>query len=336
MQKTLRKVLGPSLKLLFSVALIYWLVTSGRLEFQSLSKLLDPAYLIPGLICCAVAIGLATQRWRQFLLSQSLSVSYYHALQLTLIGNFFNFAMPGGVGGDLVKGYYITRSSPHAKLDAAVTVFLDRLIGLLAMSLLALFVMLFRWDLVQQQNEMKFIFYVVALVNAASFIVWAHIFSRRLNEVGWIEWILHLLPKKEALLKTYRTITNYRNSKKVFASTLGLSLAAQAFSVLFFVFAARGLGRTDLPTSAFFVVVPIAFMIQSLPLSPAGVGVGQAASFFLFNLIQPGSGPIGTATTTAFQIVQFGFGLIGAYFYLGISKKIKASTPTLSQTEISP
>jgi hypothetical protein len=333
MQKKLKSAFSQGLKILFSVGIIAWLITSGRLDFNSLSKLLNPIYLIPGVLCAGLSLAFGTERWRFFLKSQNLLISFADALKLNLIGSFFNFAVPGGVGGDLVKGYYITQSSPHAKLSAAITVLVDRLIGLLAMSLLASIMMIYRWDLVGAQKELKFIFYIVALINLGSFFVWAHIFSHRLNSLGYVEKILSVLPKGETLIRTYQTLTKYRHSKEVFFPTLFLSFASQLTAVLFFIFAGKGLGYTDVPLSTYFVAVPIAFMIQSIPLSPAGVGVGQAASFFLFNLLSPGAGPLGATTTTAYQIVQFMFGLCGAYFYLGISKKLKNSSPATPQTE---
>lgn len=333
MQKKAKSIATHLLKISFSVILIFWLVTSGRLNFKDLTVLLQPGYLIVGLLIIGLSMSIGNERWRLFLKSQNLLISFFHTFQLTLIGIFFNFAVPGGVGGDLVKGYYITRTSPHAKLDAALTVLMDRLIGLLAMSLLALILLIYRWDLVSTQRNLAIIFYAVLTVNLASFGIWAHIFSRRLNELGYIEKLLSYLPKHQALIRTYKSLTNYRHTKEVFLPALFLSVVAQLLSVLFFIFAARGLGYHDIPISTFFVVVPITFMVQSLPLSPAGVGIGQTATYYLFEMFSPGNGALGPVSITAFQIVQFIYGLIGAFFYLGISKKIKNSSPTIQPTE---
>lgn len=330
MQKTLKNTVSQLLKLAFSLGLIYWLIRSDRLDFNALSRLLQPIFLIPCLLCVGLSLAIGVERWRHFLKSQKLNIPFLQAFQLSLIGVFFNFSMPGGVGGDLIKGYYITRSSPHAKTAAAVTVLLDRLIGLLAMSFIALGVMLFKWDVVRSQKELMFILFLVSGVTAGSMLVWSLIFSRRLYNLGWIEKILRRLPRSHLLLKTYNSVADYRHSKKVFFSTLFLSFAAQVASIFFFVFAGKALGY-DVPLSTYFVAVPIAFMVQSVPLSPGGIGVGQTASFFLFNLLQPDSGPVGSLTTTAHQISLFLFGLVGAYFYLGISKKLKNSKQT--QTE---
>jgi len=330
MRKTVKNTITQVLKLTFALGLIYWLIQSDRLDFNTLSRLLQPIFLIPCLLCVGLSLVIGVERWRHFLKSQNISIPFFQAFQLSLIGVFFNFAMPGGVGGDLIKGYYITRTSPNAKVAAAVTVLLDRLIGLLAMSLIALVVMLFKWDMVREQRELMFIFILVLGVTGGSMLIWTLIFSRRLYNLGWIEKILKLLPRSHTLLRTYNSVADYRHTKQVFFSTLFLSFAAQMAAIGFFVFAGRALGY-DVPASIYFVVIPIAFMVQSIPLSPGGIGVGQTASFFLFNLMQPDSGSVGTLTTTAHQISLFLFGLVGAYFYLGISKKLK--NPKQTHTE---
>jgi uncharacterized protein (TIRG00374 family) len=330
MRKILKSTVSQLLKLTFSLVLIYWLIRSDRLDFKSLSQLLNPLYLLPGIACVGLTLAVGVERWRKFLKSQKIFIPFFQAFQLSLIGVFFNFAMPGGVGGDLVKAYYITKASKNAKVAAAVTVLLDRLIGLLAMSLIALIVMLFEWDLVSSQKELTAIFAIVLSINLGSLVIWSLIFSRRLFNLGWVEKVLHLLPRAQTFLKTYYSVTEYRHSKNVFFSTLSLSFIAQIISIFFFVFAGWGLGY-QIPLSTYFVVVPLVFMVQSLPVSPGGIGIGQTASFFLFNLMSPGSGNLGSTATTAFQITQFAFGLIGAYFYLGISKKLKNSRPQLEE-----
>ncbi len=338
MQKKAKTLLTQGLKVLFSVALIYWLVGSGKLEFNSLSRLLTFPFLLIGFLCIGSGLAIGVERWRKFLHSQNLPITFATGMKLTLIGTFFNFAVPGGVGGDLVKGYYIAHASPHAKISAALTILMDRLIGLFSMLVIALAMMIYRWDIVSSTREFLVIFQMLSLIMAAFIVLWAQIFSRRLYELKWVDAILNRLPKGSVLLRTYEYLMLYRHHKNTFFITFFLSVVAQIFAILFFIVAGYGLGYTDMPLSVYFFVIPIASMIQAIPVSPAGVGVGQAATYFLFNTVRPGAGPIGAAATTASQIVQFSFGLIGAYFYLGISKKLKkpaADSPTFSnlQTE---
>ena len=76
---------------------------------------------------------------------QQVKLSLWNAIKLTFAGNFFNFALPGTTGGDLIKAYYITRFT-HRKTEAVATVFLDRAVGLLGLVLLAGVMIVFTRD----------------------------------------------------------------------------------------------------------------------------------------------------------------------------------------------
>ncbi len=79
--------------------------------------------------------------------------------------------------------------------------------------------------------------------------------------------------------------------------------------------------QASIPT--YLLAVPISFVVQAIPISPGGIGVGQAATFFLFNILEPDSGLAGASTTTAHQFIGFIFGLLGAIFYIILSHHIK-------------
>jgi uncharacterized membrane protein YbhN (UPF0104 family) len=80
----------------------------------------------------------ALQIWRLIIMLQvqGVPLSYWTSTKLTFAGNFFNFALPGTTGGDLIKAYYLTLYTP-LKTEAVTTVFLDRAIGLLGLVILA-------------------------------------------------------------------------------------------------------------------------------------------------------------------------------------------------------
>ena len=82
-------------------------------------------------------------RWYILLKALDLVVSYFRALQLQLIGFFFNTAMPGAVGGDIVKAIYIMREQQSKrKTPAMLAVLLDRVVGVVALAALFLLLVL--------------------------------------------------------------------------------------------------------------------------------------------------------------------------------------------------
>jgi uncharacterized protein (TIRG00374 family) len=323
MTQKIKSLFIQLLKILFSVGLIFWLVQSGKLDFKALRPLLNPTAILSCLACTGAALALATERWRRFMMAQEIHLSFWITFKLTLIGTFFNFAMPGGVGGDLVKGYYIIRTSPHARIKAAVTVLMDRLSGLFVMLLMAIAMMILRWDLIQSKPALQSIFWFLLLFFVAFCLGWAAVFSRRLYNTQWLHKIFGLLPVRLKILHLYEALADYRHHKFSFFSTFFLSLLSQVASILFFVFAGSALGFHDIPLTIYFFVLPIGFMIQAIPISPAGVGIGQAALLFLFHAAISQGSEVGPLTMTAYQVSLFIYGILGALFYLGISQKIK-------------
>jgi len=56
---------------------------------------------------------------------------------MLVVGLFFNVFLPGLVGGDVVRFYYIFRLAPRKKLPGSLSIVMDRLLGLLAIVFLS-------------------------------------------------------------------------------------------------------------------------------------------------------------------------------------------------------
>lgn len=323
MRHKVKNITIQLLKAAFAVGLIVWLVQSGRLEFKDLTHLLELKYLIPLILLAGVNLAFGSERWRALLLAKGLQISRFGAARLTLIGTFFNFAMPGGVGGDVVKGFYITKHNPQARLTSVVTVVMDRLIGLYCMIFYALISMLLFSDYVIPNPNLRAIMSVLVIIFGVYSLAWIVVFSRRASQALQAEKWLPKLPMGKKLIHLYTDLTSYRHSKSVFLKTALLSLCAQTAAVFFFVIAGNGLGYHDVPLSIYFFVAPIGFMVTAIPISPAGVGVGQAAFFYLFNTVLGYESQLGPTAITAFQLANFFYGIIGAFFYLSLQRKMK-------------
>ena len=73
-----------------------------------------------------------------------------------------------------------------------------------------------------------------------------------------------------------------------------------------------------------FLIFPFGFLATVLPISPAGLGVGQAAFYYLFAKVT-GSGDFGVLTITFVQAVQFLVALAGGFLFVAYRKKNKGS-----------
>ena len=127
----LKKIIINLLKVTIAVGLLYWLVSSGKLDFSLLNKLIaSPAIVIIALIAYQLDQVLVSVRLRLILkdkVSEKLSL-----LKLYLtnwIGMFFSSVLPGSVTGDLVKILYIEKMDKNlTKKFLLGSVFLDRVV----------------------------------------------------------------------------------------------------------------------------------------------------------------------------------------------------------------
>ena len=95
---------------------------------------------VPLFVLAAIGfpISLLFVAWRlRYLLSfQDVTITLWESIRLTFLGQFFNQVVPGTVGGDLVKAWYVCKHTPHIPA-VLVTVFVDRLMGLVELVLMA-------------------------------------------------------------------------------------------------------------------------------------------------------------------------------------------------------
>ena len=100
-----------TLKILFPLGLVYWLIANGRLDLRAFHLLEQaPSVLAVSLIYWLLGpILLCSLRWYFLLRGMGFEVQRKDVLLLNAVGIFFNAIMPGAVGGDVVKAMYVCK-----------------------------------------------------------------------------------------------------------------------------------------------------------------------------------------------------------------------------------
>src|SRR5690606_38409637 len=95
-------------KVVITLAALYWV--SKKISFTDLKDALNncsPGYFILALICYAISQVIASSRLNSFLGAIGLHVSERYNLRLYQLGLLYNFFLPGGIGGDGYKIYFL-------------------------------------------------------------------------------------------------------------------------------------------------------------------------------------------------------------------------------------
>lgn len=321
MPKNLKKWIIQILKVAFSAGIIFWLVTSGKLNFEALRNVFTWQVGPWAIMLVLMNLALASERWRYLLKTQSVNTSPWVIFKLSLIGGFFNFAMPGGVGGDVVKAYYFTKDTLAPRVVAVTSVLFDRVLGVYSMVIMALLVMIYDYNHVQSIDSLHSLFIFISVVFALLSVGFALVFSKSIYEKAWLKNLLLKLPFSAKTMKLYESLHLYGKKPKTFVFSILLSLVAQTCSILFLALVGSTTG-TVVPLQTYFMVAPLGFMVTAIPISPAGVGIGQAAFYVLFNMYVGYESELGPSTITAFQVVLFLISLAGALFYLRRKDKV--------------
>lgn len=311
---SLRQWIMTTIKLAISFGLIAWMILTDKLPLGDLKALLDPWVLLFGLASVGMALVLAAERWRALLISQSFQVDRWPTYKMTLVGTFFSFFLPGGVGGDVVKAYYVVKNMGERRAQAVGTVVFDRLIGLFTMILFALVTSLFEYEILFQHPALRTFVVVLAVLFFAFLLVFWLIWSRHTS--GHRDRLLERIENFQWVHLALSRLNQFRLRKAAFSKIVALSLLSQSFSLLFFISIAPFLGEHSLPLSVFLFCVPLGFMATAVPISPGGIGVGQAAFLFLFSLVLGRETQVGALLITAYQFFTLAFGLLGAGFYV--------------------
>lgn len=238
-----------------------------------------------------LAIGfifvIASFRWRMLLKVQGVTLGFFRIFHLTMIGIFFNNFVPGLTGGDFVKAYYVSRET-HKKTEAITTVFLDRAVGLFALSTLAAVMVLVNITRPEFRaaSIVVYVFLIMGLLAAVT--VYSQRVRRtlvgRLGRISSLERALSFIPIRKIAGDIDRALILYREHKRAVLMAILVSFLAHSIAILANFGYGQALGLKA-GIGDYFILVPIISMITSLPILPAGWGVGEAAYVFGFALV---------------------------------------------------
>lgn len=309
MQKTFSR-LTPLLKVLFGVGIVGWMAGTGKLNLVLVAKALSSWTMAVAILAIGyLQIGITTWRWHLLLMAQRIRLPIGRVWRLTMIGMAFNVVIPGAVGGDVIKAYYVGRAVPGAKCSAATTIVMDRAVGLIGLLLLgAVMALANAKDILASPTTRSLGGVILGGVVGGLLALHAAIFA------GGRMAQLKFLPV--SMRDVFSALHQYRRHSAVIPVVLLLSTLNQGLTCATYYLALRAVGISDLPFSQFFLVVPLGFIATAIPVSPAGIGVGQAAFFALFKMIAPRYASAGADALTVFQLMFVLVCLTGLCWYV--------------------
>lgn len=274
-----------TLKILIAGSLIYWLVSSGKLNFNLLLGLKDhPGAVVLAIVLSILNFVLISFRWESILRVRSqIKLPIAGLLKITWIGQFFSSVLPGSVSGDLVKILYVQKfDSNFSKKFIFASILIDRVMGLAGLILLVgLSSLLFGKQILENAPAMKPLLsmnylLVFLIISSFSLFFFCH---------HWIRHALKLIGNR-ILPQIFEKIIGLWDDlvliKSKMLKAILLSIVVQFIGVLIFwsLIGPFVAGKMDFVQALAFI--PLGLMTLALPVAPSGLGVGHAIFQKLF------------------------------------------------------
>ena len=298
LRKALKKLLLLVIKFTVSGGLL-WLVLrrAGAQKVLHTIQGMRPQFFLAAIALYLLGTLISSMRWRLFVSSKDLKLGKFFSLYL--LGTFFSTFLPGVVGGDAFKGYYLYKKTGKMA-EAMASIFMERYLGFAALLMVA------------------FAAYLPGLrYLSGTGLVWF------LPALFLVFLIFSLLFFKFRLGRRIKLMADFYGyfglyEKRAILKGILLSLVVQGISIVAVYVLSKGFGLgVSLPL--FFVFVPLITIFSAVPLSISGLGIREASFVLLF-----GSVGVSPQTATALSFSLFlsmaAASLPGLYEYLKIKK----------------
>lgn len=299
MAQKINKTLLFIIKLIVSSSLLYFVLSKAGVEkVLSIIRTINPFAFILSILIYIFSIYVSTMRWRLLLPEEFRAKRLF---SFYLIGSFFNTFLPGIIGGDAVKTYYLYKEINKGSLSLA-SVFVDRYIGFVSLMLIGSIAYILGFKYISGTIIEWLLPAIILLFLIASLVIFGLRFGKRIK----------------VLSEFYKYFDEYRNQKTLIAKTLFLSFIVQIMSATTMYVITLGLGQ-HISLLYFFIFFPVITTISTLPISVSGIGVREGSFVLLFGLL--GVKPeMATAMSFAWFLSIASGGLAGLFEYLRLKR----------------
>ena len=311
----MKKYILTAIQLLITVGLLWWIFRNPD-QNQKLLVALDSANLwwfFPGLVAIGAGLLIQVQRWLILLRVQGIVVSFSRAIRIILVGMFFNLFLIGATGGDIVKIFLIIREAPHKKAGALLSVFIDRIVGLLALAAISAAMILFHWDELISHEFTRLVVFTVAIILGGSlgFILVAWLVDRLHLTARLPQW----LPARAKIAEAATAFAEYARAGKSVTHAFLLSIPSHFLFFSTFYFGAKAF-NSGLELSNLFCVSPIVSTVTALPISVGGAGLREALFIKILGGLYSTPESIATLISLSGFMMSVFWSLVGGAIYL--------------------
>ncbi len=245
----------------------------------------------------------STIRWK-LLLPEKFTVG--RLFSLYMIGAFFSSFLPGVIGGDAIRAYYLNKDAKKMSLTLA-SIFMDRYLGYVSLMIIGISCFPFALGYFGGTAYK----WLMPLIFAAFVIGSFFFFGLRLGK------------RFRSVSEFYDYFSSLWTKKAVIVKVLLISSVIQFMNFFMVIILASAMGE-KIPLLVLFVFLPIIITITTLPISISGLGVREGSFVILLGLL--GVRPeVSTSLSLAWFFSVFAGSLPGLVAYMRYNIRPDAS-----------
>lgn len=275
------------LKILVTLGLLAFLLT--RIDIGRVWGIMAAANLPLLALALALyffAIFLGAVKWQILVKAQGIEVSLGALLSFSLLGLFFGNVLPSNIGGDVVRAYDLARITRGRAEAAAISVLVDRLMGLFAFFSAAVVTAALATVLLAQAQQLEQIEVATVIAASAFMALCAALFSRRLAQrVAGVFDIGPLQRLKPTAQNVYQALQVYRFRYRALALNVLISMTIVVVTALVWYVVGMAVGITNVGFFTFLLFNPLIAFILLIPISFNGLGAKEAVVVSFFGLV---------------------------------------------------
>ncbi|MFQ5610700.1 MAG: YbhN family protein [Anaerolineae bacterium] len=291
-------------------------------------------YLLLAQVLYLAAVLTNAVKWQILLRAQGIRVPFSAIVNYTFVGFFFNNFLPANVGGDVARGFGLARYTERAA-EAAVSVVVDRIIGLLAFMFTAVVALLAAIFILNDQqlgqlDSIQVWAYGGLLLIALAFAV---LLSRRLRQLlGRIFQIKVFAPFSPLYQRLSAALDAYRHAYSALLIAFTIGVVTVLLTGLVDIAIVAGLNRSIAPIYIFLMNPIIAFALIA-PISIGGLGTMSAFYVYFYGLVNVAQ-VLAFALSLLKQVVIYVGSLPGGVLWL--QRRGQASKPKSEEVKVVP
>jgi uncharacterized protein (TIRG00374 family) len=298
----MKKYFKLSFKILISSGLIFYIFS--RINMGEVFEILQDAklkYFLFALFFFFICLVINSRKWQILLRHLGFDERLNKLIELNFISLFYASVLPGGqLTGEGVKLYRISRNSNKIEM-LVLSVFMDRLTGMVAFVILGFFGIVFSSTEILYYNKILLVFVILFLLSLFILLLFNNevpvLFEKLFLKIFKHKNKISLLAKK--ILKL---IFSYRGAYNILALSLMYGMFFQLLNTLIIYILAMSLGISIALTDLLWIYCLVGLMLI-IPVTVMGLGIREGALIYFLAFV-------GVAGTDALSLSLLSFILI--------------------------